>query len=299
MKKTRSKSVLATLFLLLIWTAPVAHAAPIPMWELEKPQGSAWILGSIHAMKSDMYPLPGVVTDKVLAVDSLVVEVNVLELEAENYQRVVQETAFYQPGSDKTLLKDLESQVAQLFENYLIRKQIPIQVFEQMKPWFVNITIGMGEIMAKGYDPGLGVDLTLMKMARASGVAIVELESFGQQMELLSADSLAIQNLSLKYTLENIDSIEKDLTELVEAWKKGDVEGMYKAGLNEMEKYPALKDQFDRLIIRRNQAMAEKIETLLVTGDDLMIVVGALHLGGEQGLLRLLGQKYKITQLAN
>ena len=51
------------------------------------------------------------------------------------------------------------------------------------------------------------------------------------------------------------------------------------------------------LIYERNTKMAHKIREYAATSGTYLVVVGALHMGGEQGLVHLLSQDYSVRQL--
>ena len=59
---------------------------------------------------------------------------------------------------------------------------------------------------------------------------------------------------------------------------------------------PKLHTGSVKLFDDRNRQMAQKIDGYLATGQTHFIVVGAGHLVGETGLLKLLARKYRVTQ---
>jgi hypothetical protein len=62
--------------------------------------------------------------------------------------------------------------------------------------------------------------------------------------------------------------------------------------------YPGLVETFtERLLDARNERMAERMQPRLAEGG-AFVAVGALHLPGEGGILKLLeGQGYQLTRL--
>jgi hypothetical protein len=63
----------------------------------------------------------------------------------------------------------------------------------------------------------------------------------------------------------------------------------------EFEEFP---DLYRTIVTDRNLHWIDRIEELLAGQRDAMVVVGALHLVGEQGLVALLRQKgYLVTQM--
>ncbi len=88
-------------------------------------------------------------------------------------------------------------------------------------------------------------------------------------------------------TLEESLNIEQDINLLIDAWRHGDVDFLDKTMLAEMRKYPEL---YKTLVVDRNKAWVKKIKSLTTEADDYLIVVGALHLVGEDGVPALLSQ---------
>ncbi|MGA2330770.1 MAG: TraB/GumN family protein, partial [Syntrophales bacterium] len=55
---------------------------------------------------------------------------------------------------------------------------------------------------------------------------------------------------------------------------------------------------YDKLIYKRNRNMAQKIEGYLKTNGTYFVVVGAVHLLGDKGIIQLLKDKgYSVEQL--
>ncbi|MDH5738106.1 MAG: TraB/GumN family protein, partial [Gammaproteobacteria bacterium] len=226
----------------------------ISAWHLTKEQGDAWIIGSIHAMRQDMYPLPSAMTDLISKVQVLAVEVNILELDAVEMQRVITETAMY-PARGASLASELAPDTLEMLINHLKRNGLSMDQMRQLRPWFINLNIGVDEMIRLGFDPGLGIDILLMKQAKALGVKLLEIESFEQQMRSLAGDSAGVQEMALRHTLNNIEKFKEDLEEMYTYWSKGDVDGLYKVSIKAVAAYPELEAQFKRLIDHRNREM--------------------------------------------
>ena len=81
---------------------------------------------------------------------------------------------------------------------------------------------------------------------------------------------------------------------MLRAWEKGDA-AQLEALLNEsMEEAPVI---FKRLVTDRNQRWAPQIEELLRGKENAMVIVGAGHLVGANGVVGLLRKKgFKVVQ---
>jgi hypothetical protein len=82
---------------------------------------------------------------------------------------------------------------------------------------------------------------------------------------------------------------------LVAAWHDGDIEFLEENLLSDMQRYPELNKI---IVVDRNRSWAKRIEDLLTHENNYLIVVGTLHLVGEEGVPDLLENRgYKVTQL--
>jgi hypothetical protein len=145
-----------------------------------------------------------------------------------------------------------------------------------------------------GFDPNFGVDKYFYRKAVEDGKTTSGLESPRYQVDLLSSLSDSGEEDFLIQTIEEYDSASVMLDELVGFWRSGDLEGLQKTMNKSIMKYPELHK---KLLVDRNLAWMDRIEEILRGEEDYMIIVGAGHLAGEQGLINLLKQKgYAVTQ---
>jgi uncharacterized protein YbaP (TraB family) len=93
----------------------------------------------------------------------------------------------------------------------------------------------------------------------------------------------------LDLTVQDMHEMEDDTDELLAAWRVGDNEKLTKLLSVEYKGFPEL---YNSLVTERNHNWVPKIEALLTDHDkDYMVVVGALHLVGKNGLIELLSQR--------
>jgi uncharacterized protein YbaP (TraB family) len=101
--------------------------------------------------------------------------------------------------------------------------------------------------------------------------------------------------LLVKTGLEEIDTTRESYADMVAAWKTGDVPKLEKLLNEAVQESPAI---FKRLVTDRNQRWIPKIEEFLRGNKRALVVVGAGHLVGKDGVVELLKKKgFKVTQL--
>ncbi|MGA0197940.1 MAG: TraB/GumN family protein [Prochlorotrichaceae cyanobacterium] len=110
-------------------------------------------------------------------------------------------------------------------------------------------------------------------------------------------ESLSIQEQEslLLQTLADLKTTETLLTELVSAWRAGDTAQFAQISLDSFRKHPQLQQTF---LTDRNLNWLGTIESLFDRNQDYLVIVGAAHLVGEQGLVQLLNDRgYQFEQV--
>jgi hypothetical protein len=98
----------------------------------------------------------------------------------------------------------------------------------------------------------------------------------------------------VRYTLKDLKDMD-ELTDITQAWRTGDIEDCNKKVADFKKDYPEFYNSF---LVDRNNNWMPMIEALFEDEIIEYILVGNLHLHGEDGLLKLLKDKgYTIEQL--
>ncbi len=160
---------------------------------------------------------------------------------------------------------------------------------ESLRPWLVGLTLSVAPLARAGYDPKSGVELILKARAEAAGKAISGFETLESQVGLLAGLPEDIQLDFLRSTLTEFDHATTELDALVEAWASGDVESIDRLGVAEMR--AASEAVYQALLVTRNAAWADQIETLLQGSGVTFIAVGSAHLAGEDSVQAILAER--------
>ena len=166
-----------------------------------------------------------------------------------------------------------------------------------MKPWVVAITVSTIPMMKAGMDPNLGIDKYFLDKAAQEGSKknVVEIESAEWQLNLLSGFSDELQGKFLASSLEQASKSIEQGKKIREVSLAGDADKV-EAALNEDEGPPEISKV---LLQDRNPHMADVAERFLEGKDQALIVVGAAHLVGKDGVVRILENRgYKVQQIS-
>jgi uncharacterized protein YbaP (TraB family) len=253
------------------------------LWKVSSESTTIYLLGSIHLLKEEDYPL----SEKMLAAyadaDELVFEVHPDSLEAPELQGYVLQNAMYEEG--KTLMSELGE--ADYDEAKALSDELDLNIgmYSTFKPWFVSIAIAMAEMQKLGFDPTQGVEMYFAGLARTDEKPMSGLETARYQMGLFVGLSDELQKDMLMYTLRQMSDIENELDAIVSAWKTGDLEGLERTLNKSLDEFPEIHK---RLVTARNINWVEQIERFMDEGKTRVIIVGVGHMPGDKGLIALL-----------
>ncbi|GAB2505100.1 TraB/GumN family protein [Arenimonas alkanexedens] len=278
-------------FLAVLLLAAVAGCAfaepPKPLlWKVSDDDNVVYLLGSFHLLKAGDYPLSPKAYAALEDAERVVFELSPQEM---NDPASGQKMALAAQRSDgQTLQSALPAETwAQLVE-YAGRRGMALDGFQSLDTWFIGLVIAITEMQAAGLDASLGLDKHFAERAVADGKAVGALETADQQFAMFDSLSPTEQLQSLRDSLDDIGALEQDINRMHALWRAGDADGLYAMSGGEMKRdYPEL---YERMNVARNRAWLPRIRAMLdsETSDDTLVVVGAMHLLGEDGVVSML-----------
>lgn len=261
------------------------------LWRVSSGDRTISLLGSIHYMKADAYPLSPAIEGAFKDAGIVVFETDIDQMGRAAVLMLAAGTLSGDETLKDVVPKELYQEVVQRLDDL----EMGTGAFKKMKPWMVAMALTSYELMRAGYLGSEGIDSYFSSRAKDSGKPQRGLETIEFQTSLF-VDMSAEESVEfLQYTLTDLDTMIPLVDEIVVAWKRGDsarIEDLLVDGFSDHE---AL---FDRLVTERNLRWLPQIEELFRGDVDAMVVVGSLHLVGEQGLIELLRAKgYVVEQL--
>jgi uncharacterized protein YbaP (TraB family) len=198
----------------------------------------------------------------------------------------------------KTLQQSVSTKTWRKLQAYATKNNIEVANFQTAKPWFAGLVLTVMSIQKNGFDPALGLDQHLMGRAAKAGKPTQGLETFDFQMALFNELSPKGQDQFLEEALDTGGRIKAEMQTLHTAWRKADEKKLYQDMALKMRRdYPELYESMNR---GRNKAWLPKLEALLKDNqkDNILVVVGALHLLGDDGVVKMLADKgYKVERI--
>lgn len=261
------------------------------LWRAVVEDRSVYLLGSIHFMKSDAYPLSPAIEGAYETSGLLVFETDIEGLTGAATSLMTAGTLDGDTTLEDVLSEELYADVSERLEAL----GMSIDLFKTTRPWMLALTLTSLELMKDGYLGTEGIDAHFSSRAKRDGKARQGLESIEYQVSLFADLSMEDGEDFLRYTLEDLDSVIPLVDDLVRAWKRGDSGRIEEFLVESFDEHEAI---FSRFVVDRNHRWMEAIDELFRGETDAMVVVGAFHLVGEQGLIELLRAKgYEIEQL--
>jgi len=268
----------------LVALLPLLAAADPAAWRLAgRNGGEVALLGSIHVLRDSDYPLPATVDALYARADDLVMELDLDDLDASVLQSGLLAASVLPPG--KTLRDVLDPEVYRLTEQHVGAAGLPIAALERVEPWFIAIVLLDEGLRRQGFRADLGLEQYVLGKARKDRKAIAGLESLQAQVAIFDGLSAPTQQALLEQTLREIDSADRTLEELADAWRDGRLDELTDQLIGEFDDFPGL---YDSLITDRNRRWVPEIERLLGDGRRHLVIVGAVHLVGKDGVIELL-----------
>lgn len=286
-------TILALAALLLAAGALPAAAGEgsVFMWRVQKGETTVDLLGSIHAMRPEAYPLPPAIEAAFDAAEVVVFEVDLDEMNGAAFKMLA--AGSFEGG--RTLEQELGPELWGRLAATVDGTGLAPAALQFMKPWMAALSVAGLELARAGYQPSAGLDMHLSQRAEDSGKERQALETVEEQLALFTGLSPEESTAFLRSTLDELETMVPLLDRLAASWRVGDVGPVEDLLGSEFAEFPALRA---KLVVDRNLAWLERIEALLDDRRDALVVVGALHLVGSEGLVALLrGRGYTVTQL--
>jgi len=276
--------------------APLQSSAAVQteqeyIWEVRNGSNVVFLLGSIHLLRPQDYPLPKVFYQAFQQADRIFFEVDPKEFEDPATSDYIIQKALY-PFFDN-LGNHLPQDTYAALSNYTFNNRL--SNLDSFKPWYVNMALGNFELGKSGYTNILAVDQHFYDRSLQERKTVKGLETTQFQIDLFASLAESNQVATLTAFLQNPEQVRTDTSALVEAWKSGNAEAVR---LYEEQQRALDPESYNRVLVERNELWLPQIITMLQETNVTLVVVGASHFIGEKGLVNLLRMRgYEVEQL--
>lgn len=268
---------------LLVLCIQSAAAAALPLWEITGTSNRILVLGSIHFLRAEDYPLAPAITAAFDQADVVLMEIDMDDLDPVASAKTI--AALAQDGKGRTLPELLGPGAWKAASAEARRIGLDLAPMTPFEPWYAAVVVTQLRLAQLGFDPSLGVESRMAADAQRLGKEIRGLETLESQLGALDSLSADAQRQFLQSTLEEAGEVGEMADGMIAAWKAGDIRALDEDLLG------GVRDQaevYRALIVRRNERFADAIGDLVDGKKNYLIVVGALHLVGPDSVLRML-----------
>jgi uncharacterized protein len=268
-----------------------AKAAKHMLFRVRGPNGATvYLLGSVHLLSPESSTLPPEVDAAFAQAKSVGFETSIDTLQMRAMELMTR--AQYTNGA--TLRGSVSPATAAHADSLVRSYGMSLDQLNGFKPWFVSVLLTQLLLQKMNFKAELGVDMQLHAKAKAANKPEFGLESADFQLGLFDSMSPQDQEKMLKEATSP-DSAAKQLKAIRDAWSAGDAAVLDSLLNNGLKDSPGV---LAALITNRNRSWIPKLDSLIRGKDDALVVVGAGHLVGKEGVVELLRAKgYTIEQL--
>ncbi|HEX4377433.1 MAG TPA: TraB/GumN family protein [Steroidobacteraceae bacterium] len=252
------------------------------LWEVKGRHNTVYLLGSVHMLKPADSELPSEATSAYQQSKTLVMELDLSDPSALAGLSGEMEMGLLPDG--QTLQTALGPDLYARFSKQADALGIDPSITTRYQPWLAALMLEQVELAKEGFDAGSGVDMQLAQRAETDGKPIIGLETIDDQLGIFTHLTLPQQRDYMRSTLdETADAHET--AQVVQAWEAGDTAALERLLSEGSRDSPQL---YQMLTTDRNRRWLPKITQMLNADSNYLVVVGALHLIGHDGVIEML-----------
>ena len=256
------------------------------VWKAEKDGKHIYLGGTIHVLNKTDFPLPEEFDEAYQKSEAIYFEVDIKAMKDPSIAQKMMPMFMAKPG--ETLDTVLKPETIKAVEAFVTERGMPMAMFNQFNPTGVYVVMLSMELQRMGMTDA-GVDEFYDTKAREDKKTLGQMETIEEQMAFFSTIGEGNPDQLIMYTLRDLADMPKMMKDMKDAWRSGD-----RAKYRELLLEPFVKDYpkaYEALLVERNNNWMPKIEALFETPEIELVLVGALHMIGKDGLLQQLEKK--------
>ncbi len=256
------------------------------LWKISNDKNSVFLLGSIHYLRKENYPLNKAILEAFDGSKVLVLEIDLNSTAAEAAQRLTLEKAVYRDGT--SLAQNVAPETYQLAAQRAKELGVDMRIMNPMKPWFVALTLVAIKLQSLGLDPTRESIAISRNAQKTTAKRPVDWKRSNSKLGYWINCRKPTKNRCCAKPCVNWTCWIRTSTRSCGPGRKGDVDLLAKLLLAGMKEYPEV---YQKIIVERNRRWLPEIEKLIHNGSGAMLVVGAAHLVGQDGVIEMLKAK--------
>jgi uncharacterized protein YbaP (TraB family) len=262
------------------------------LWRIRGEHNVVYLLGSVHILPKSAYPLHPALERAFADSKQVAFEVDIGRATGGRVREAFSEIGAYPKGDD--LSRHVSPLTLQIVKLTCAELGVSYEKAKRFKPSLLAELLTLRYTELAGFKEDLGVDIYFYQRAKALNKPIFGLETISDQANVLVENGKKSEE-QLLFTIGSLPEYKIALTEMVQAWRNGQVDVLDRF-LNQDERNDP--EMFYRMFAKRNARWLPQIERLTHENFNCLVIVGAGHLVGSHGLIETLRQRgYRIEQL--
>ena len=276
----------------LVWSLGVQAQSSV--WEVSKDGGTLYIGGTIHVLSAQDHPLPRAFDIAFSNSQSIVFETDIQAASSPAIQAKFLQIMVFQDGT--TLRSILSDESYSMLQSYLLSRNLVVESFQNLTPAGISLTLTILELQRLGITEKNGVEAHFSRLAKSHMKPVYQLETIDQQIQFLNGLNNLDADMLVSSTVRDTETLQDQWQNMVDAWKTGNIIELDALFLTRMrQEAPGL---YKTILVERNRNWVAKIDEYVANPEIELVLVGALHLSGQDSLLSMLKSAgYKISQL--
>ena len=273
--------IFISLFLLL--TSVLAQTS---LWKVSDGRHEIYIGGTIHVLRQSDYPLPREFDAAYEKADAVAFETDITRAQQPEFGKKLLQKLRYPRG--RSLQDDLTRKTYMRLKKAMASEGLDMEHFKRFRVSMAVMSL-MGLKLEKMGMNSSGVDDHFHKRALKDRKTLHFLEPIETQMDLIADMGKGHEDALVMQVLDELDMIDAMFAKMTAVWRAGDLKALNAYVLEPMLRdYPEL---YDPLIKHRNDAWMRYLSPLMQKEERVLVLVGALHLVGKDGLLAQFKQR--------
>lgn len=265
------------------------------IWKVSDEDSTVYLAGSVHLLREEDLPIPEAYDRVYAEAEEVVFEIDMALMMRPGAAEEMKRLGALPAGV--SLEDRFGAETMERLRGYLKENGRRPDLFDRFAPGMVFLMLSSLEAARHGAKAELGLETRYFRKSVADGKPSRGLETIAYQVSRLNGmEKTAIEEL-INESLDRLEEGEETLDAIIGAWRSGDAEGLEEILLDESNFSPELR----RLLLTdRNRNWIPEIEKALAADYDVLFLVGAAHLVGEDSVVALLREKgLEVTQVGD
>ncbi|MGA9046546.1 TraB/GumN family protein [Sulfuricurvum sp.] len=279
-------------FVILFFLSVSSLFGESSVWKISDAKHTMYLGGTIHLLRSSDYPLPSEFDKAYSQADYVVFETDLARTQSELFAAMLAQKMILPLG--QTLANKLTSKTYAELTSYLASQRYTIRMFDRLEPWAAVLTLTQLKLAQMGMDQS-GVDMHYSRRALSDHLPQRYLETIAEQIDIITGIGAGEEDVMILQALHDMKQLDSMIPWMVEEWRQGKTARLERELVQDMKNESP--KMYQHILKQRNDRWKPKLIAMMQEDKIGFVLIGAMHLLGEDGLLeqfRMLGYQVEL-----